>query len=927
MRQRYYILLIYSLLFSTVAFVACNDESDGLTSVRYDLIGHGVRFTTSMAEPFTTRTTYRRDGSFNEEDIMTIYRQYSPDGGLSFDATTEAYRVYSLTTKYATGTSFALETDWKPKVGATGSNSPGDTFIQTDADSLTWDNGQTVRFRAWSRSNLAGAIENGSKERYYPDYCVSEWVTVSGPTMDVPLTLKHQGCRIEFTAKGGNELQRAEICTEVEDYRRRDNSTDRDHDESSDEHGKSLAKATEECNAVNAVYNQMCMPAGADVETALLTTMTKALYDGTSDFKNISLSPTGIVGIGTKTPDQIRDEVQRPVFCKNDGRLDMITIPYDMSNDDKKGESLTLPACTRIKIWLLDVNNGDASQSTGEEGTYHIFTLGDIMNKDGSATDRKPLFPDGMELKPGYSYRFDVGYQYGQMTITPADNFSWVLQDEENGTAINEVKEQPETGTYTWWKTAIEKAIPKKIEDSYNPEFHITTQAEFLEFIKLVNGTAVNDYVKDNKLVYALRPEKNYNKVNPALQSDYRWYKEADVSDGIGIAGRDSITHEWAIEQGYIFFQHYHSANADQAAYSMEDYLHSPYSFYDEDLDRHFTVYLDNDLDLYDWQLDPIGNEDPTVRLTAENSHPFRGIFDGYNATTNTIATLKNINMNGGYMFRHCFDAAIRNLKIETTHDFMLVNTAEAKYLTDGYGAYIVGVSIKAPSSGNPIARELKGSSYVVGCYYEGWAGGAMVGTADNLNMYGNMMAASGLKQNTGALLGAYPAGVTADSDAAFFRPQKGQKVEWGRFMANYYLMDHYNNKNAADIVHAVGAIADNYRPQEYIRGGLAWVLKAKNDNLLSSEVPYNRLTTELMRKGYYGLAPWKAMNYAIKKYNDVGAEVKIAHNCKGHYVNDSDGYAHTFPRLVPGEPNSAYDHTGLNYADDGGLNILELNN
>lgn len=194
-----------------------------------------------------------------------------------------------------------------------------------------------------------------------------------------------------------------------------------------------------------------------------------------------------------------------------------------------------------------------------------------------------------------------------------------------------------------------------------------------------------------------------------------------------------------------------------------------------------------------------------------------------------------------------------------------------------------------------------------------------MVGTANNLNMYGNMMAATGLPHNSGALLGNY-----ADPSAPFFAPQTATKVEWGRFMANYYLMDRYGSDS--DIYHAVGTIPDVYRPQEYIRGGLAWVLKAKNDNMLSAEVPYNRLTTELMRKGYYGLAPWKAMNYAIKLYNDVGAEVSEAHNCKAHFVNDNTGYAHTFPRLVAGEPNSTEDMTGLNY-DDGSLNILELNN
>lgn len=901
-----------------LSVIACSEDMQterSLSSEQMELIGRAVNFNASLADPFTMRATYRRDGSFNEADIMYIYRQYSHDAGVSFDQATEAYRVYSLTTKYATGTSIALETDWKPVVGAMGHNPEGN-ITQTAADSLTWENGKTVRFRAWSRSNLANAIERNHRDYYYPDFCISEWVTVSGPTLDVPLTLKHQGCRIEFTTKGGNELQKAEICTEVEDYRWKDNNTNREEDDSETEHGKSLEDATAEANSVKAVYNQMCMPAGADVERALLTTMTKTLYnDGSTQFKNISTYSDAQIKLGAKTPQQITDEIQRPVFSRNDGRLDMITIPYDMSNDEKKGEMLTLPACTRIKIWLYDVNNGDRANTSGTEGIYHIFTLGDIKDKNGNK-----LFPKGMELKPGYSYRFDVGYHYDQITLTPADNFSWVEQVTENGNGDNEavtptVQEHP----YQWWQDAIKKAIPKDIAESYNPQFHISTKEQFLEFIKLVNGTAVTENVKENPLVYVPGHHRTYNRNYPATQEDYRWYKATDVTGTTVNDGVDSVTHETAISEGYIFYQHYHPRNADQEAYTVEDYLKTPYCFFDDDLNRRFTVWLDEDLDLYDWELAPIGDEDPSVRLSDENSHPFRGIFDGYDETDGAIHSLKNVNFRGGYMFRHCFDAAIRNLKIETTHNFMLLNTAEAKE-SNGYGAYIVGISIYAPSSGNPFAKELKGSSYVVGCFYEGRAGGAMVGTANNLNMYGNMMAATGLAHNTGALLGQYAAG-----SSNFFAPQTGKKVAWGRFMGNYYLMDRYDS-NAANVVHAVGTITDKYRPQEYIRGALAWVLKQKNDNLLSADVPYEKLTTELMRKGYYGLAPWKAMNYAIYQYNLVGATVKEAHNCKGHFVNDNVGYAHTYPHMVVGEPNSSLDQTG--YKDHyGQLNFLELNN
>lgn len=734
--------------------------------------------------------------------------------------------------------------------------------------------------------------------RYYPDFCVSEWVTVSGPTMDIPLTLKHQGCRIGFVAKAGNELQKAEICTDWQDYMWQDNSNTNSNDESTSEHGKTEAQARAEAAAVKAVYDQMCMPSGVDVETSVLTTMTKALYDATTDFTTIhaKTESDGIVKINVKTPEEIRNDVQRPVFCANDGRLYMVTIPYDMSNDAKSGEGLKLPACTRIKVWIYDVNDGDRT-NTGEgyyEANYHVFTLGDVKDKNGT----KYMFPDGMELVPGNSYMFSIGYHYDNLTITPADNFSWAEQEAEDGTGDDETQTNTATNTYTWWKKAIKEAIPKNISQSFQPEFHISTQAEFLEFINLVNGTAAS---QTSGLTQMPRPEKRYNKDNPVLESDYRWYRTSDIEGGKVIAGRDSVTHEVAISEGYIFYEHYHPANADQAAYSREDYLRGPYSFFDENLNRRFTVYLDKDLDFYDWKLTSIGNEDPSVELGATGSHPFRGIFDGQ------MHKLTNIYMDGGYMFKHCYDVAIRNLQIETVHDFKLVHTAQAANESTGFGAYIVGISIKAPSSGNPIATTLKGSSYVVGCIYQGRATGAMVGTANNLNMYANMMAAEGLAPGSGALLGAYASGSTA-----FFAPQTGKKPTWGRFMVNYY------DTSLSPYTTAVGGVDDNYKPQEYIRGAHSYILKAKNDNLLSDEVPYERLTTPLMIEGYYGLAPWKALNYALWMYNSVGSEVSEAHNCQGHFENNTVGYAHTYPRLVSGPPTAA---------EVEGWNVLEQNN
>lgn len=833
MKINRYIYIVLSILLA-----GCTEEMEEQSLLHGELLGQGVSFSASMAEPFATRATYRHDGSFNEGDIMTIYRQYSPDAGISFDSKTEAYRVYYLFSKYVTGTSVALDIDWKPQVGAKGSNAPGTTFVQTAADSLTWENGRTVRFRSWSRSNLAGCISSKKKGSYYPDYCVSEWVTVSGPTLEVPLTLRHQGCRIGFTAKSGNQLAGAELCTDYHDYMRQDNAGSTERDESTAEHGKTEADAQAEADAVKAVYEKMCMPSGVDIYTSLLRTMTKTLYDNTNDFSDIPYKSTadGIVSFGTKTSAEIRDDVQRPLFAGVDGRMYMVTIPYDMSTDGNQGETLRLPACTRFRVKLFDVNDGDKANTDNVEATYHIFALSDIKDENGDV-----MFPDGLELIPGYSYLFSVGYRYESFTITPVNNFSWVQQDQETGRSEDEAQPKTNSKSYQWWKDAINAAIPKELSDTYDPEFHIKSREEFLEFIKLVNGTAVPDSV---------------------------------------------------------VYNHYFPAIADQPAYTMPDTLRGPYSFYEEGLDRHFKVYLDCDLDFFDWKLTAIGNESPSVRLGTPGAHPFRGEFNGQ------MHTLKNVYMDGGYLFGHCFDATISNLKIETTHDFMLLNTAEAKDAKTGFGAFIIGVSIKAPSSGNPIAQTLAGSSYVVGCIYEGKAGGAMVGKADNLTMYGNMMAASGLAGGTGALLGSY-----ADPSDAFLASQGvGEPLKWGRFMVNYY------DVTLSPGTHAVSTIVDNYQQQEYIRGAKSYVLKAKNDNLLADDMPFSKLTTETMRQGFYGLAPWKAMNYAIWKYNSSDFGKKYP--CAGHYVNNNVGYAHTYPQLVSGAP-----------ADDGNANVLEQNN
>lgn len=898
MKIRHY---LYIAVLTLLASCAEELNERPLTQEQATLIGKSVNFRTSMADRFSTRTTWQHDGSFNEEDMMVIYRQYSNDGGISFDATTQAYRVYELKTKYATGTNIALETDWKPKPGENGSNQPGATFVQTEADSLTWENGQTVRFRAWSRSNLGGALVNAKKENYYPDYSVAEWVTVSGPTMDIPLTLKHQGCRIGFRTKGGNELYKVELCTAAADYMWEDNADSSSNDEADKfPNAEPDKEASAKAKAVEDVYNRMCMPAGVDTENALLSTMTKTLYGGaeTNFSKLHTLTETdGIVKINTKTPTEIESDVQRPMFSYNmRTHVYMVTIPYDMSNATTSGEALVLPPHTRFKIYLRDVNNGDKEKTDGYEANCHIFSLSDIKK------DYEALFPNGLELSAGVSYLFDVGYHYDNFTITPADNFSWVEQDaqvaqQEGAMVAQPVADQP----YKWWKDAIAEACETaSAGGAYAPAFHIENEAQFLEFIKLVNGTAALERKHNDGTDYELTLIESQDP-NDSNKKIYTWYKSSDVSNGEVLPGREPVTEAEAEEHGFIFYQHYHPARGDRPAETKPDYLSGPFSFFDNDLNSRFYVYLDADLDLKDWKLPPIGNEDPTVRLNATDVTPcpFRGIFEGQNHT------LKDIYMDpayGSYMFRHCYDVAIRNIRIETVHDFNLLEKAEPANTLSGYGGYIVGVSVKAGGSTNPLAKELVGSSYVAGCIYQGKATGAMVGKADNLTMFGNVMAAEGV--TGGALLGAY-----ADQNKKFFAPQTGKKVRWGNFMVNYY--DKTLSPNAT----AVAGIADAYPPQQYIRGMRSNFLMAKNDNLLSIDVEYDKLDS-YQKEGYYGLAPWKALNYAIWVYNS--ANVTVHHDCESHFVNDDTGFAHTYPWLVNGRPTAEQVKN---------WNVLEQNN
>lgn len=899
----YLYLPISVMLIASAVFSSCTDVTDELhlDEQQAALLGTAVNFSVSMADPFQTRTTYQENGTFNEQDMMRIYRQcWDKTSGTWGE---DAYRTYYYYTQYATGTNIILERDWRifgpaqlndntpNKNRRTGYNSTADayhdvgTFTQTEADSLTWDDGRTIRFRAWSRSNYDNCLYASESDtlRYYPDYCVAEWVNVSGPTISIPLVLKHLGSRIGFSPISGNQLHMVEICTDWQDYKWKDNSDEHSEDTSTSESKKPDEQAKAECAEVLAAYNRMCMPAGVEEDDKGHFVLKSFLKD---QYKVENLNhledKTGIFySYGENTNSYIKTNVKRPMFGNVNGSSYLITIPYDMSNESTQGDVITLPACTRFRVYVRDINNGDHHGTGGFEGKYHIFTLSDIKETDASG-NVVSKYPNGLEMLPGYSYKFNVGYLYDKFTITPVNELSWDLQNTQSGTLTNQAvvpDDFPTTG-YTWWKQAIADAIPTG-NDDYNPVFHISTLHEFMEFIRLVNGEAA---INTNPLYHLVH---HYDETPSGLKVPvYGW---STVNDQ---RRPQWITKEEAEAEGYLFYEHYYPIMGDRGAYSEEDYLRGPFSFYDGTLHLQFEVNLENDLDLNDWLIDAIGNKATT---------PFMGNFNGNNHV------LSNVNVQGEALFANILSATVRNLQIRSTHATTLVGSGTV----DTRANYIVGISMQAPTVTNSIARSLIGQAYVVGCIHQSdYKGnsGALVGTADELAMSGCMQAASGI--TGGALLSAYAAGADA-----FFAPRLehskmvasevySQRPTWSNFMCNYY------DTELSPGTTAVGGVADDYSLWEYIRGRKSHILKAKNDNFIGEEMPLEVFFSDSTRVAeYYGLAPWKAMNYAIMKYNREHAEYR----CDAHYVSNSNGYGHQYPVLVAGAAGSG-DGTGLNY-------------
>ena len=102
----------------------------------------------------------------------------------------------------------------------------------------------------------------------------------------------------------------------------------------------------------------------------------------------------------------------------------------------------------------------------------------------------------------------------------------------------------------------------------------------------------------------------------------------------------------------------------------------------------------------------------------------------------------------------------------------------------------------------------------------------------------------------------------------------------------------------------AVGTTPDDYSLLEYIRGRNTDILRAKND-FLTHDVEMSTLINLADWKNYYGLAPWRAMNYAIRWYN---ANRGANHPCRMHFESNTVGYQHRYPTLLPDSPGAEAD-------------------
>lgn len=907
---------IYFIVLFTLCCVlaGCNDDlpESSLTAEQRNLIGTAVNFDPYVANFDVTRAdppkkptgnSNNHEGGFNANDMMYIYRQYwvvdEETNVGHWEYKNPPGTIYKYTDLNLGASGVFDKTSWRVYEGKTfmfydpeytnvesslyNTSLPDDQQphsyrkILEKGDSIIWESGSTVRFRAWALSRMGNNLADGStpgepQTINYPDYMVSDWVTVSGPTEAIPLAMRHLGCRLGFSPRDNNQFVKIEISTDPADYMREDNAQS-DEDDANDKHPETsddpnvLTAAQCAANVADA-FDRMCWPAGVDMETLSLLTcspngMTKYSYTNTA---------LTTAFIKEKNADGTYKNVKHAqFFSSSDSYYYMVSIPYDMYSR----EPITLPPYTRFRVWLRDVNKGDAGtdeQIDLSENRYHIFQLSDVKK----AGTNEAAFPDGFTMLAGYSATFSVGYHYGHtLEIWAEDSFSWdeeVLLPTTSEDQHNWI-DMPYASTYSWWTSAITAACNNaKQGKAYKPDFRISNQDQLLEFSKLVNG----DFNKDPIYKKVTITKEAGSK---AETHTVEWYtgiaKNGDGSPDTLWISRDDL-----MAQGYVLYDKYTPSIADRPATIEEDYLQAPFNFYDDQVKSRWTVTLNADIDLKDWKLPTIGSQ----------TNPFCGYFDGAGHTLSNLYMTNDENTD--QLFGYAMNGTIANLKVVSTHPVSITGTSENER--------ILGCSVIAPSTTATLAAHTKGYCYFVGCFHQGSSSAPLVNDSRDMGfeMYGCMQVSDGIASGSPAL-----ANITTSETIVGVVSEDTEldKFPWGKVSCNYY--DTELSPGSVAFHTPSGNLSDFHRLQ-YIRGAKTHILCAKNDFLVDSKTDWKKLTQE-RKDELYGVAPWRAMNWGIFMYNSTVREE--INKCNMHYEPATTvGYAHLYPVLLSDVPTSA---------------------
>ena len=902
---------IYTIiLFALCVLTGCNDDLSvgSLTADQRELIGTAVNFepyvanfNITRADPpkYPTGNSNNHEGGFNANDMMYIYRQYWDETTSSWVYKNPPGTIYKYTDLNLGESGVFDKTSWRVYEGKTfkfydqsytnTESNLYDTSYSADqqehsyvkqlnkGDSIIWESGSTVRFRAWALSRMGNDLADKDGEQgvpktiNYPDYMVCDWVTVSGPTMGIPLAMRHLGCRLGFVPRDNNQFVKIELATDPEDYMREDNAQS-DADDALDKHPAATDPSNPEENTaewcaanVKDAFDRMCWPAGVDMDKMALLTC--------------SPNEQTKYGHGTMTTDFIKEQNQdgtyknvkhAQFFSSSDSRYYMVSIPYDMTTM----EPIVLPPYTRFKVWLRDVNKGDGGtdEQTGlSENRYHIFRLSDVK-KSGT---NEPAFPDGITMLSGYSSTFSVGYHYGHtLEIYAEDSFTWDEMQLDPTTSTDEHKliDMPTASTYSWWTDAITAACNKAKQGlTYRPEFKISDPNELLEFAKLVNGDFTTTPIYKKVTIHKDPGGKVEN-------HEVEWYT------GIGKNGDGTPDTLWITKaelqaQGYVLYDKYTPSIADRPATIEEDYLQTPYNFYDDQVKSRWTVTLNNDIDLKDWKLPTIGSE----------TNPFCGYFDGAGHTLSNIYMHDGTNANKGQLFGYAKSGTIANLILKSTHPLSITGTCENER--------IVGCSVMAPSTTATLANKTLGYCYFVGCFHQGTSSAPLVNDSQGLGfaMYGCMQANDGIASGSAAL-----ANITTSEPIVAIISDKTplEEIKWGQVSCNYYDTELSPGSVA---FHTPSGNMSAFHRLQYIRGSKTHILCAKNDFLVDSKTEWDKLAQQ-RKDELYGVAPWRAMNYGIVVYNSTVRE--DIDRCKMHYEPATTvGYSHLYPELKTGLP------------------------